>query len=100
MHFTGSKEHNVRLRGIARDRGWSLSEKGFARLGDDGEIATGPDAELRTFASEAEVYAFLGLAEIPPELREDARGGRGGARRRPAAARGAGRPARRLPRPL
>jgi len=71
VHFTGSKEHNVRLRGIARDRGWSLSEKGFARLGEDGEIATGADAELRTFATEAEVYAFLGLAEVPPELRED-----------------------------
>ena len=41
VHFTGSKEHNVRLRGIARDRGWSLSEKGFARLGEDGEAATG-----------------------------------------------------------
>jgi DNA polymerase (family 10) len=72
VHFTGSKEHNVRLRGLARDRGWSLSEKGFARLGDDGEIATGAGAELRTFATEAEVYAFLGLAEVPPELREDA----------------------------
>jgi DNA polymerase (family 10) len=71
VHFTGSKEHNVRLRGIARDRGWSLSEKGFARLGQDGEIMTGADAELRTFASEAEVYAFLDLAEVPPELRED-----------------------------
>ena len=71
VHFTGSKEHNVRLRGIARDRGWSLSEKGFARLGEDGETATGVDAELRTFATEAEVYAFLGLAEVPPELRED-----------------------------
>ena len=71
VHFTGSKEHNVRLRAIARDRGWSLSEKGFARLGDDGEPATGPDAELRTFATEAETYAFLGLAEVPPELRED-----------------------------
>ncbi|HYN48826.1 MAG TPA: DNA polymerase/3'-5' exonuclease PolX [Candidatus Nanopelagicales bacterium] len=71
VHFTGSKEHNVRLRGIARDRGWSLSEKGFARLGPDGEIATGIDAELRTFATEAEVYGFLGLAEVPPELRED-----------------------------
>ena len=71
VHFTGSKEHNVRLRGIARDRGWSLSEKGFARLGEDGEIATGADAELRTFATEAEVYAVLGLAEVPPELRED-----------------------------
>ena len=33
VHFTGSTEHNVRLRGIARDRGWSLSEKGFLRLG-------------------------------------------------------------------
>ncbi len=89
VHFTGSKEHSVRLRGIARDRGWSLSEKGFARLDADGEIATGADAdapqtgahadsprtgaeaELRTFATEAEVYAFLGLAEVPPELRED-----------------------------
>ncbi len=71
VHFTGSKEHNVRLRGIARDRGWSLSEKGFARLDPDGEVATGADAELRTFESEAEVYAFLGLAEVPPELRED-----------------------------
>jgi DNA polymerase (family X) len=71
VHFTGSKEHNVRLRGIARDRGWSLSEKGFARLGADGAIATGAEAELRTFATEAEVYAFLGLAEVPPELRED-----------------------------
>ncbi|HSV91491.1 MAG TPA: helix-hairpin-helix domain-containing protein, partial [Desulfobacterales bacterium] len=71
VHFTGSKEHNVRLRGIARERGWSLSEKGFARLGEDGELASGADAELRTFATEAEVYEFLGLAEVPPELRED-----------------------------
>ncbi len=71
VHFTGSKEHNVRLRAIARDRGWSLSEKGFARLGDDGEPLGGAAAELRTFATEAEVYAFLGLAEVAPELRED-----------------------------
>ena len=71
VHFTGSKEHNVRLRGIARDRGWSLSEKGFLRLGDDGEPARGAAAELRTFPTEADVYAFLGLAEVPPELRED-----------------------------
>ncbi len=71
VHFTGSKEHNVRLRALARDRGWSLSEKGFARLAEDGEIAAGPEAELRTFADEAAVYAFLGLDEVPPELRED-----------------------------
>jgi DNA polymerase (family 10) len=66
IHFTGSKEHNVRLRGMARDMGWSLSEKGFLRLGDDGEAA-----ELRTFPTEAEAYGFLGLPFIEPELRED-----------------------------
>jgi DNA polymerase (family X) len=72
IHFTGSKEHNVRLRAMARDRGWSLSEKGFLRIGDDGEPLTGDEAELRTFATEAEAYAFLGLPFIEPELREDA----------------------------
>ena len=41
IHFTGSKEHNVRLRAMARDRGWSLSEKGFLRIGEDGEPLTG-----------------------------------------------------------
>lgn len=72
VHFTGSAAHNVALRGIARGRGWSLSEKGFLRLGDDSEPLTGEAAELRTFADEAGVYAFLGLALVPPELREDA----------------------------
>jgi DNA polymerase (family X) len=71
LHFTGSKEHNVRLRERARDMGWSLSEKGFLRIGEDGEPLTGGDAELRTFATEADVYAFLGLPFIEPELRED-----------------------------
>jgi DNA polymerase (family 10) len=71
IHFTGSKEHNVRLRAMARDRGWSLSEKGFLRIGEEGEPLTGDAAELRTFATEAEAYAFLGLPFIEPELRED-----------------------------
>ena len=71
VHFTGSKEHNVRLRERARDQGWSLSEKGFLRIGEDGEPLTGAAAELRTFATEEEVYAFLGLPFIEPELRED-----------------------------
>jgi DNA polymerase (family 10) len=71
VHFTGSAEHNVRLREMARDRGWSLSEHGFVRIGDDGQPLTGADAELRTFASEEEVYAFLGLPWVAPELRED-----------------------------
>ena len=71
VHFTGSKEHNVRLRARARDQGWSLSEKGFLRIGEDGEPLTGSEAELRTFATETEVYAFLGLPFIESELRED-----------------------------
>ncbi len=72
IHFTGSKEHNVRLRARARDQGWSLSEKGFLRIGEDGEPLTDDAAELRTFATEDEAYAFLGLPFIEPELREDA----------------------------
>jgi DNA polymerase (family 10) len=71
IHFTGSKEHNVRLRERARDMGWSLSEKGFLRIDEEGEPLTGDDAELRTFATEEEAYAFLGLPFIEPELRED-----------------------------
>ncbi|HEY5433975.1 MAG TPA: DNA polymerase/3'-5' exonuclease PolX [Candidatus Limnocylindrales bacterium] len=71
VHFTGSAAHNVRLRGIARERGWSLSEKGYLRLDADGEPATGAAAELRTFPDEAGAYGFLGLPLIEPELRED-----------------------------
>ncbi|GEJ57904.1 DNA polymerase/3'-5' exonuclease PolX [Anaeromyxobacter diazotrophicus] len=62
-HATGSKGHHVRLRGLARDRGYSLSEYGLAAL-DGG-------APIRV-ASEEELYARLGLPFIPPELREDA----------------------------
>jgi DNA polymerase (family 10) len=63
VHFTGSAEHNVRLREMARAKGWSLSEKGFASLDNPGD--------LRTFATEQEVYEFLGLPFIDPALRED-----------------------------
>jgi DNA polymerase (family 10) len=71
VHFTGSAAHNVALRGLARDRGWSLSEKGFLRLDEEGRPATGEGAELRTFPDEAAVYRFLDLAFVEPELRED-----------------------------
>jgi DNA polymerase (family 10) len=62
VHFTGSAAHNVALRGRALDRGLSLSEKGFK------VVETG---ELLLEADEADVYARLGLAWVPPELRED-----------------------------
>ncbi len=61
VHFTGSADHNIALRGLALDRGWSLSEKGFS------VIETG---ELLADAEEADVYERLGLPWIPPELRE------------------------------
>jgi DNA polymerase (family 10) len=61
QYFTGSQAHNVRLREIAQKRGLSLSEYGFKRE-DGSEILC---------REEAEVYGLLGLAWVPPELRED-----------------------------
>ena len=61
-HFTGSRQHHVKLRGIARSKGLSISEYGLAKL--DGSGALQPE-------SEEELYRTLGLAPVPPELRED-----------------------------
>jgi DNA polymerase (family 10) len=61
QHFTGSKAHNVALRESAVRRGLHVSEYGIL---DD---ATGETARC---ATEEEVYERLGLAWIPPELRE------------------------------
>jgi DNA polymerase (family 10) len=62
QHFTGSKNHNMRLRERAVRKGLHVSEYGIA---DD---ATG---ETLRCATEEEVYKRLGLPYIPPELRED-----------------------------
>ena len=61
QHATGSGPHNVRLRQHAVRRRLSVSEHGVA--GEDGAVAR--------HADEDEVYRALGLAPIPPELRED-----------------------------
>ena len=68
MYFTGSKEHNVRLRERAQKRGMTLNEYGLYELDQAGEKPAGDPVAGRT---EEEVYAALGLAWIPPELRED-----------------------------
>ncbi len=60
MYFTGSKEHNVKLRGIAKKKDLKLNEYGLFTNGDSVVLHT-----------EAEIYKHLGLAYIPPELRED-----------------------------
>jgi DNA polymerase (family 10) len=63
IHTTGSKEHKVALRALALERGMKLSERGlFAERGGGARLAG---------AEEEEVYTRLGLAWIPPELRED-----------------------------
>src|SRR5947209_4853139 len=59
-YFTGSKAHNIAMRRRALARGYTLNE--YALEGPDGPV------ECRT---EADLFAALGLADIPPELRED-----------------------------
>lgn len=70
LYFTGSKEHNVRLRERAIAQGLRLNEYGLFK--DDGEPAP-QDRGGKPIASrlEEEIYAALGLPWIPPELRED-----------------------------
>ena len=60
LYFTGSKAHNIALRGLAVKRKWKLSEYGL--FSGKRRIAG---------ATEEEVYKKLGLAYIPPEMRED-----------------------------
>jgi DNA polymerase (family 10) len=67
QYFTGSKEHNVALRDIALKQGWSLNEYGLTATGK-GKTQEG---EEKFFAEEADLYEFLGLAWMPPELREN-----------------------------
>lgn len=63
QYFTGSAEHNVALREFARSRGLKVNEYGVFRIEDDVRVAG---------ATEDEVYAVLGMATPPPEIRENA----------------------------
>ena len=60
QYFTGSQQHNIRLRELANSQGLSLNEYGITTL------ETG---RLEVFSNETEVYGRLGLPYIPPELR-------------------------------
>jgi DNA polymerase (family 10) len=69
QYFTGSKEHNVVLRGRAKQQGLKINEYGVFRVAD----SSGDSEEAGAYiAGEAEedVYRALGLPWIPPELRE------------------------------
>jgi len=60
LYFTGSKAHNIALRAIALRRGWKLNEYGL--FSGKRRIAG---------LTEEDIYQKLGLAYIPPEMRED-----------------------------
>jgi DNA polymerase (family 10) len=60
LYFTGSKAHNIKLRGMAKDRGMKISEYGIFK-----------GAKKLAGRTEEDVYSVLGLPLIPPEMRED-----------------------------
>jgi DNA polymerase (family 10) len=62
LYFTGSKEHNIKLRKIALERNWKLSEYGLRDKHKNEVIAQ---------KREDQIYKVLNMAYIPPELRED-----------------------------
>ncbi|MEJ7553660.1 MAG: DNA polymerase/3'-5' exonuclease PolX, partial [Aquificaceae bacterium] len=62
QYFTGSKEHNVRIRDIAKAKGLKISEYGVFRADTEEWIGGG---------TEEEVYNLIGMQWIPPELREN-----------------------------
>jgi len=66
QHFTGSKQHNIHLRELALEKGFSLSEYGIKETKSQSKRS-----KLKNFGTEEDFYNFLGLEWIPPELRED-----------------------------
>ncbi len=61
-HFTGSKNHHIRVRGYAQSRGLKISEWGVERISEGTLVA---------IAQEEDLYVALGWPYIAPELRED-----------------------------
>jgi DNA polymerase (family X) len=78
QHFTGGKQHNIRFREMAIQRGLSFSEHGFRQIRKGAVVKPEADAApeavaaaLQACATEEEVYAAVGLPWIPPEIREN-----------------------------
>jgi len=68
-YFTGSKEHNIEMRSLAKKFGWSLNEYGFSDLG--AEQKRGKAKRIVRCREEEDIFTALGLRYIPPELREN-----------------------------
>lgn len=62
LYFTGNKEHNIKLRTLARNKGYKINEYGIFTADSNKRVAG---------ATEEEMYAFLNLRYIPPEQRLD-----------------------------
>jgi DNA polymerase (family 10) len=62
LYFTGSKTHNIHLRQLAIDRGWTLNEYGLSDVETEDVIAS---------RTEKDIYQALGLSFVPSTLRED-----------------------------
>ena len=75
LYFTGSKEHNVKIRGLAQDQGLTLNEWGlydikiFEKAAK--KTAEAPQCDAVASKTEADIYKKLGLEYVEPELRED-----------------------------
>lgn len=65
QYFTGSKEHNIKLRSLAKEKGLKLSEYGIYL------IKSNSKEKYIAGETEEDVYQALGLPWIPPEIRED-----------------------------
>jgi DNA polymerase (family 10) len=73
QYFTGSKDHNVRLRSRARDRNLTINEYGVFRLVPGAAADAKPvKGDAIAGRSEQDVYRAVGLPWIPPEIREGA----------------------------
>jgi len=71
MYFTGSKEHNVRLRERAIKRRMTLNEYGLFPVDEEGSPPQSRGVKPVASEDEESIYEALGLAWVPPELRED-----------------------------
>jgi DNA polymerase (family 10) len=75
LYFSGSKEHGVKIRGLALDKGMTLNEWGLYSLKDHekAEKKTGEPPKLKPLASktETDIYKKLGMIYVDPEMRED-----------------------------
>ncbi len=86
QYFTGSKHHNIHLREYALKKGFSLSEYGIKKTGKSQKAKVpgfapiagagksqkyNPKVKILKFDTERKFYNFLGMAWIPPEIRED-----------------------------